>query len=72
MKNTAYPFSNEEVIKYIEPNLTILITDSISKEKTISYHKELFNKKYNFFLQLINSSSIICKKRGSMNEKNKY
>ena len=46
VKNTAYPFSNEEVIKYIEANLPILITDSISKEKQISYHKELFKKKY--------------------------
>ena len=30
VKNTAYPFSNEEGIKYIVPNLPILITDSIS------------------------------------------
>ena len=30
VKNTAYPFSNEEGIKYIVPNMPILITDSIS------------------------------------------
>jgi len=48
VKNTAYPFSNEEGIKYIEANLPILITDSISKEKPIYHHKELFKKNTNF------------------------
>lgn len=45
-RDTALPFASEEGIKYIEPNMPILITDSISKEKPISYHKELFKKKY--------------------------
>ena len=45
-RDTALPFASEEGIKYIEPNLPIIITNSISEEKQISYHKELFNKKY--------------------------
>ena len=45
-RDTALPFVSEEGIKYIEPNMPILITDSILKEKPIYYHKELFKKKY--------------------------
>jgi len=45
MRDTALSYFNEEGIKYIEPNMPILITDSISKEKPIYYHKELFKKK---------------------------